>query len=102
MAQLPNAPSISRNPNFFSLHDICAQLDAVLDMHTSNKYHGYHLQRNSNGKIVKAAWAPGKITLDENVINLVRKFRMLQEQFHAAKKGMFKIFDMRNFGSVPE
>ena len=62
VCSVPNAPNITRDPNFLTLATICQQENAVL-LHTSSKYEKYHLERNNNGKIVKTAWVPNKPTL---------------------------------------
>ena len=89
---VPNAPVQARGP---TLADVCLQEGAVL-LHTSASHEKFHLERTPQGTIRKVPWTPGMETLDDNVVKFVRLFRKMQEQVHAALKGMFKIFDMRH------
>ena len=65
-------------------------------LHTSHTYEKYHLEITSEGKIRKAEWTEGRETLDQNIVKFTRLLRKIQEQLHAALKGMFKILDMRH------
>ena len=91
----PNAPTQSRGSTAVTLADVCRQEGAVL-LHTSNKHERYHLITTPEGKLRQVPHTPGKYTLDQNVVKLSRLLRKIQEQIHAALKGMFKILDMRH------
>ena len=92
VVNVPNAPVQARGP---TLAEVCLQEGAVL-LHTSSSHEKFHLEMTPQGTILKVPWTSGMDTLDENVVKFVRLFRKMQEQIHAALKGMFKILDMRH------
>ena len=70
-------------------------MDCVL-LHTSSKYERFHLEKKSDGKIIKVPWEPGQPSKDENSIKYVRILRKPQEQIHGSLKQRFKFLDMRH------
>ena len=91
----PNAPVQARGSTSVTLADVCRQEGALL-LHTSNKHERYHLVETPEGKLRQVPHTPGKPTLDQNVVKFSRLLRKIQEQIHAALKGMFSILDKRH------
>ena len=93
VARVPNAPRSIRD--LPTLVDVITQEGALI-LHTSNVQYTYHLETNSQGKLIKVPRADNCPTRNEAAVKFSRLLRFRQEMSFGSWKRMFKIIGAKH------